>query len=82
MQLKIKTSWDIVFEWIPYNQFSDIRILAECEFAKLYSAVWKNGPLSYYSGKIKCTRNKTNMKVNLKCLYNSQNITNELLNKV
>ena len=25
MQLKIDSSRDIVFEWIPYNQFSDIK---------------------------------------------------------
>ena len=25
MQLKINSQWDIVFEWIPYNQFNDIK---------------------------------------------------------
>ena len=78
MQLKIKSP---VFEWIPYNMLSDIEIIAEYEFTKLYSAIWKDGPLTYNVNKIKYIRNQ-NMKVNLKCLYNSQNIINEFLNKV
>ena len=81
MQLKIDHPWDIVFEWIPYNQFSDIKEIDKGGFATVYSAIWKNGPLEYYANNEYYTRN-SNYKVALKCLYNSQNITNEFLNDV
>ena len=36
MQLKIGKPNDTVFEWIPYNQFNNIK---EIGFAKVYSAI-------------------------------------------
>src|SRR5436305_2180898 len=48
MQLKINDRRDIVFEWIPYNQFSDIKEIGRGGFATVYSAIWKDGPLKYY----------------------------------
>src|ERR1043165_2625381 len=72
MQLKINTPWDVVFEWIPYNQFNDIK----GGFANIYSAIWKDGPLSYDCKKKEQARD-INKRVNLKYLYNSQDtITN------
>src|SRR5688572_14938421 len=52
MQLKISSPLDKVFEWIPYNQFIDIKKIGENSFAKIYSAIWKDGPIGplYYSG--------------------------------
>src|SRR5215210_5765724 len=47
MQLKINTHKDIVFEWIPYNQFSYIKEIRRGGFATVYSAIWKDGPLKY-----------------------------------
>ena len=47
MRLKIDKYDDIIFEWIPYNQFSDIKEIGKCGFATVYSATWKNGPLNY-----------------------------------
>ena len=44
------------------------------DFATVYSAIWKEGNEEY-------TR-KPNYKVALKCLHNSQIITNEFLNEV
>jgi hypothetical protein len=81
MQLKISNSFDIIFEWIPYDQFIDIKEIDKGGFATVYSAIWKNGPLFYNADKKKYTRH-IEKKVALKCLYNSQNITNELLNEV
>ena len=45
MQLKIDSLSDIVFEWIPYDQFSDIKEIGRGGFATVYSAIWKDGPL-------------------------------------
>jgi hypothetical protein len=75
MQLKIDKPDDIIFEWIPYNQFNNIEekiITKEC------SAIWKDGPLNYNKIKNKYTRNQQNTKITLK-LYN---VTKKFLNEV
>ena len=80
MHLKIDSYDNIIFEWIPYNQFSDIKEIGRGGFATVYSAIWKDGPLKYnYNNEY--TR-ESNKKFVLKCLHKSQNITNEFLNEV
>ena len=76
--IKINSCFNIVFEWIPYDQFNYIKKVGEGGFATVYSAIWKDGPL-YNNEKYRRNKNK---EVTLKCLYNSQNITDEFLNKV
>ena len=78
MQLKIDEYNDIVFEWIPYNQFRNTKEIGRGGFATVYSAIWKDGPLEYNK---RYTRS-LNYKVALKCLHNSQNFINEFLNEV
>ena len=82
MQLKINRWNDIVFEWIPYNQFSDIKEIGKGGFATVYSAIWKDGPLTYDKNTETYVKSSLRRKVALKCLHNSQNITNEFLNEV
>ncbi|CAB4441663.1 unnamed protein product [Rhizophagus irregularis] len=81
MQLKIHDSSDIIFEWIPFDQFNNIEKIGRGGFATVYSAIWKDGPLNYYKDKNEWIRD-SNKKVALKCLDNSQNITDEFLNEV
>ena len=81
MQLEIDSYTDIVLEWIPYNQFRDIKEVDRSRFDTVYSAIWKDGPLEYNRSNEKYTR-YSNYKVALKCLHNSQNNTNEFLNEV
>ena len=69
MQLRISSHSDIVFEWIPYSQFDNIEEIGRGDYATVHSAIWKDV-------------RKSDKKVVLKCLYNSQNITNEFLNEV
>src|SRR6266498_2176294 len=70
MQLKINDYKDIIFEWIPYNQFNVIKGKGEFSLA-----TWKNGPLLW--DKSKYTRDTNKATVALKiCSYN------EILNKV
>ncbi|CAB5363180.1 unnamed protein product [Rhizophagus irregularis] len=72
----------ILFEWIPYNQFHDIKKIGKGGFSTVYSAIWKNGPLHYNFNKNKLwkkgplhysfNKNKwwmreSNKKVALKC---------------
>src|SRR4051794_13662787 len=82
MQLKIDKYNDIVFEWIPYDQFSYIKEIGRGGFATVYSAIWKDGPLEYDEDTEEYVKSSLNNKVALKCLHNSQNITNEFLNEV
>src|SRR5436309_2547701 len=81
MQLKISSYSDIVFEWIPYYQFKNIEQINKGDFATIYSAIWKDGPLLNCNYGFRNYR-KPDKKVALKCLHNSQNITNEFLNEV
>jgi serine/threonine protein kinase len=85
MQLKIEKYYDIIVEWIPYNQFNSIKEIGKGGFATVYLAIWKDGPL-------KCTHTNNNNEkeykrtpneeVTLKCLNNSQNVISYLLNEV
>src|SRR5437764_14208742 len=70
MQLKIDSQSDIVFEWVSYNQFSDIKEIGKGGFATVYSAIWKDSRLEYNGKKTKYTRGSydRNKKVALKCL--------------
>jgi serine/threonine protein kinase len=81
MQLKINNPADTMVEWIPYNQFNYIKKIGRGGFAIVYSAIWMDGPLKCDYKKMEYKR-KPNKEVALKCLYNSQNITNEFLNEV
>ncbi|EXX62736.1 Tpk3p [Rhizophagus irregularis DAOM 197198w] len=81
MQLKIDNYSDIVFEWIPYNQFNNIKEVGKGGFAIVYSANWKNGPLEYDADE-KIYKRNPNRIIALKYLYNSQNISDKFLNEV
>ena len=81
MQLKIVDSNDTIVEWIPYNQLKNIKEISKSDSATLFSAVWTDGPLDYDLYNKKVIR-KPDLKVSLKCLYNSQNNINEFLNEV
>ncbi|CAB4441611.1 unnamed protein product [Rhizophagus irregularis] len=81
MQLKINHPTDIIFEWIPYHQFSSIKEISKDNSAAVYLATWRDGPLFYYSSKNKHTR-IFNERVTLKCIYNSQIMVNDFLVKV
>jgi len=81
VQVKVDNPPDIVFEGIPYDHYNDIEMIADGRFAQLYSGIWEDGPLNYNTNEYKYIRSQ-NMKVNLKYFSNSQNITDEFLNKV
>src|SRR5581483_317461 len=98
MQLKRKSHNDIMFEWISYNQFSNIEEMCSGDYATIYSAIWKNGPLYplyfdkkknaygfgllYYDRFYEKYKRESDKQVGLICMHNSQNITNEFLDKV
>ncbi|GES91831.1 kinase-like domain-containing protein [Rhizophagus clarus] len=83
MQLKVNSNDDIIFEWVPYNQFDNIEEIDKGGFATVYFAQWKNGPLSFVLYNTKnYVRQQPNMTVALKRLHDSQNITDKFLNEV
>jgi hypothetical protein len=75
MQLKsTKLNYNFtIFEWIPYDQFKEV---SKSGFNTIYSAIWKNGPLSYRNWK-----KSPDTKVALRYYYNLQNI-DEFLKEV
>ena len=82
MQLKNCSKYydSIVFEWIPYNQFKEFKVIdKDCLIA-----IWKDGPLQYYEEKKKFVRSSADEYVILKHLRlcNSENVTDEFLNEV
>ena len=80
-QLKINGYYDIVLEWIPYNQFSEIKETGKNGLITVYSAIWKDGPLRYNFDKKEYTR-ESDKKVALKCLDNSKNVNDKFLSEV
>ena len=52
-QLKINDSSDIIFEWIPYSQFSEIKGINKSSFVATFSAMWKDGPLYWDKSNVK-----------------------------
>ena len=81
IQLKINYYFGKIFEWVPYNQFNNIKETGKGGFATVYSAIWENGPLYYNFDKKKWVR-ESKKKVALKCLHNSQNFIDKFLNEV
>ncbi|GBC42903.2 kinase-like domain-containing protein [Rhizophagus irregularis DAOM 181602=DAOM 197198] len=83
MQLKINDYKDIVFEWIPYNQFAQFNNIkgVGMGLVNLYSAVWKDGPLVYDTNTKKYER-CSNKLFTLKYFNNTQNVINELSNEI
>ena len=79
MQLKIDYYNNVVYEWIPYNQFNEIKETGKNGSITVYSAIWRDGPLYYKYGEYIRDSNK---EVALKCLHHSQNLTEFIINEV
>ncbi|GES83229.1 kinase-like domain-containing protein [Rhizophagus clarus] len=76
--LKINKCEDVIFEWIPFDQFNHIEKIGNNNLMTIYSAVWTDGPLYYQYNKYTRNSNKT---VNLKNLHNSQNFIEFVINE-
>ena len=70
-------------EWVPFDRFTDIKQIGESGFAKVYSATWRDGKAKYeYSYPSWKKLDSEPIKVALKRLNESQNTSEEHLNKV
>jgi hypothetical protein len=81
-QSKIKDHKDIVFEWIPYNQFNKINEINRSNLITLYSAIWKDGPLYKKDEWSTDYTRYSYKKVALKCLHNSKDSIEFVINEV
>jgi len=79
MQLNINNYNNRAFEWIPYNQFNEIKETSKDHFTTVYSAIWRDGLLYHEYKEYKRDSSK---EVALKYLNNSHNSTEILINEV
>ncbi|CAB5367051.1 unnamed protein product [Rhizophagus irregularis] len=82
MQLKINNRNDFVFEWIPYDQFNEIKETGTNGLITIYLAIWKVGPLKKNSWSGENYTRYSNKEVSLKCLHNSQESINSIINEI
>ena len=71
-------------EWVPFDRFEDIKQIGEGGFAKVYSAIWIDGQAKYTkqdNGSWKKLE-PDSIKVALKRLNGSQNMSSDYLNEV
>jgi uncharacterized lipoprotein YddW (UPF0748 family) len=79
--MQVNKHENTILEWIPYNQFDEIKEIGKNGSNTIYLAIWKDGPLSYNKQYHNYTR-ETKKEVALKCLHNSQNIIEFAINEV
>ena len=73
---------DQILEWIPYNQFTDIKYLDKGGFSTIYEAIWLDGPIKEWNDDEQNWSRINNQKVVLKSLNKSSNLSNKFLNEV
>ncbi|EXX76743.1 polo kinase CDC5 [Rhizophagus irregularis DAOM 197198w] len=76
--------YPLFLEWVLFDRFEDIKQIGEGGFAKVYSATWVDGQAKYerQDDGIWKKKESSPMKVALKKLNDSQNISVEYLNEL
>ncbi|GES90497.1 kinase-like domain-containing protein [Rhizophagus clarus] len=69
-------------EWIPFENFENVTYLTRGGFSKIYSADWPEGNLGCWNIENKEWERYSGIKVALKSLDNSSNISNDFLNEI
>ena len=64
---------NFILEWIPFEEFKNIRKLTEGGFSTIYTATWTRGKIDDYDENKKEFTRFENLLVILKCLNNSSN---------
>ncbi|CAB5377781.1 unnamed protein product [Rhizophagus irregularis] len=80
-QMNINKYDDMPLEWIPYNQFNEINETGKNGLITVFSAIWKDSPLCKKNIQNKNYTRNSNKEVALKCLYNSQESIDILINE-
>ncbi|CFW93425.1 putative Non-specific protein-tyrosine kinase [endosymbiont DhMRE of Dentiscutata heterogama] len=77
------TGWTGVLEWVPYDQFTDIKKIGEGAFGEVYKAKWIDGVIGVWSTENNTwKRDKVDNMVVLKVLKKSENITVDFLREI
>ncbi|GBC04553.1 hypothetical protein RclHR1_05730009 [Rhizophagus clarus] len=71
-----------VIEWIPYDQFRSFKFIARGGFAKVYSAVWKDGFIKKWDHEKGDWERMSNWKVALKTMENSSNLSLKFFDEI
>ncbi|RGB37008.1 kinase-like domain-containing protein [Rhizophagus diaphanus] len=83
MQLKINDYSDIIFEWIPYEQFNNIKKINKDDYITICAAIWKNGQLNYDKYKKIYHRDLKNRNQNITLkFYNLQDNADKFFNEI
>ncbi|EXX51580.1 Bck1p [Rhizophagus irregularis DAOM 197198w] len=69
-------------EWIPFEKFENVTYLTRGGFSKIYSADWPEGNIEYWDIENQKWVYESSIKVALKSLENSSNISNDFLNEI
>jgi hypothetical protein len=69
-------------EWIPFEKFKNVTYITRGGFSKIYMADWPEGNLEYWDIENKKWERCPDIKVALKSLDNSSNISDDFLNEV
>ena len=69
-------------EWIPFEKFQNVTYITRGGFGKIYSADWSEGYIQYWDIENQKWKRISNIKVALKSLDNSSNISTDFLNEV
>ncbi|CAB4443324.1 unnamed protein product [Rhizophagus irregularis] len=80
----IKAKYPLFLEWVPFDRFENIKQIGKGGFAKVYSATWIDNKVKYFrqnDGSWKKGESKP-IKVALKKLNESQNISVDYLNEI
>ncbi|PKC03274.1 kinase-like protein [Rhizophagus irregularis] len=71
-----------LLEWISYDKFTNINYIAKGGFAKVYSAIWIDGPIKKWSQLSNNWKRNGSTTIALKVLNNSENISEDFLNEL
>ncbi|GES95348.1 kinase-like domain-containing protein [Rhizophagus clarus] len=83
IRLNVNHESNMIFEWISYDQLVDVKEIGKGGFSTVYSAIWKDGLLTYNGTRnSKYWNRESNTKVALKCLHNSQNFLDKFIDEV
>jgi len=69
-------------EWIPFEQFKNVTYITRGGFGKIFSAVWPDGNIGFWDIKKQKWCRCSELKVALKSLDNSSDISKDFLNEV
>ncbi|POG68993.1 kinase-like domain-containing protein [Rhizophagus irregularis DAOM 181602=DAOM 197198] len=70
--------------WVPFNRFTNLKKICEGGFAEVYTAIWIDGRSEYHknNGTWRKVNPEPGMKVALKILKGSNNMSDEYLNEL